>query len=73
MEYFPRIHHIAALQQSPRVSVKMSEKPEEFTGWIIFMSMFNDTSCKWCDLLLAVFGKILRKMTFMNSIYFVTD
>ena len=24
------------------------------------------------DLLLAVFGKILRKKTFMNSIYFVT-
>ena len=23
---------------------KMSEKPEEFTGWIIFMSMFNDIS-----------------------------
>ena len=26
-----------------------------------------------CDLLLAVFAKILRKKTFMNSIYFVTD
>ena len=26
-----------------------------------------------CDLLLAVFGKILRKKTFMNSIYFFTD
>ena len=25
------------------------------------------------DLLLAVFGKILQKKTFMNSIYFVTD
>ena len=25
------------------------------------------------DLLLAVFGKILRKKTFMNSIYFVAD
>ena len=25
------------------------------------------------DLLLAIFGKILRKKTFMNSIYFVTD
>ena len=41
---FPRIHHIAALQQSPRVLVKMSEEPEEFTGRIIFMSMFNDVS-----------------------------
>ena len=37
MEYFPRIHHIAALQ-------KMSDQPEEFEGRIIFMSMFNDIS-----------------------------
>ena len=28
-----------------RVPVKMSDKPEEFTGRIIFMSMFNDISC----------------------------
>ena len=41
---FPRIHHIAALQQSPRVPVKMSEEPEDSTGRIIFMSMFNDIS-----------------------------
>ena len=41
---FPRIHHIAALQQSPRVPVKMSVEPEDFTGRIIFMSMFNDIS-----------------------------
>ena len=26
-----------------------------------------------CDLLLAVCGKLLRKKTLMNSIYFVTD
>ena len=44
MEYFPKIHHIAALQQSPRVPVKMSVEPEEFEGRIIFMSMFNDIS-----------------------------
>ena len=43
MEYFHRIHH-TALQQSLRLCVKISEKPEEFTGRIIFMSMFNDTS-----------------------------
>ena len=35
-EIFPRIHHIAALQTSPRVHVKMSEAPEDFTGRIIF-------------------------------------
>ena len=45
VEYFCRIHHIAALLQSPRVLVKkMSEEPEDFTGRIIFMSMFNDIS-----------------------------
>ena len=44
VEYFPRIHHIAVQQQSPRVHVKKSEKPEEFTGRIIFMSMFNGIS-----------------------------
>ena len=42
MEKYPRMHHIAALQQSPRVA-KMSD-PEEFKGRIIFMSMFNDIS-----------------------------
>ena len=41
---FPRIHHIAALLQSPRVHVKMSDQPEELKGRIIFMSMFNDIS-----------------------------
>ena len=46
---FPRIQHIAALRQSPRVPVKMSEEPEEFTGRIIFMSMFNDISWRSKD------------------------
>ena len=41
---FPRIHHIAALLQSPRVLVKNERTPEDFTGRIIFMSMFNDIS-----------------------------
>ena len=40
---FPRIHHNAALQQVQEFLSKMSEKPE-FTGRIIFMSMFNDIS-----------------------------
>ena len=43
MEYLPRIHHIAALQQSPRVLVEYEHR-EHFTGRIIFMSMFNDIS-----------------------------
>ena len=41
MEYFRRIHHIAAHQQSPRVLVKMGN-PSEFKGRIVFMSMFNE-------------------------------
>ena len=49
VEYFTRIHHIAALQQSPRVHVKMSDKPEESKGRIIFMSMFHDISWETQD------------------------
>ena len=44
VEYFPRIHHIAALLQSPRVHVKNEHATRSFTGRIIFMSMFNDIS-----------------------------
>ena len=42
MEQLPRIHHIAALQQSQEFMSKMSD-PSEFKGRIIFMSMFNDS------------------------------
>ena len=50
MAYFPRIHHIAALPQSPRVTVKIERiTPEKFTGRIIFMSMFNDISWRSKD------------------------
>ena len=46
MEYLPRIHHIAALQQSPRVTVKIERRTRkvQLTGRIIVMSMFNDIS-----------------------------
>ena len=37
-QFSPRIQHIATLQQSPRVLVKMSIEPEDF------MSKFNDIS-----------------------------
>ena len=43
VEYFRRIHHIAAQPQSPRVIVKIERNTREFTGRIIFMCMFNDT------------------------------
>ena len=49
VEYFPRIHHIAALQQSPRVPVKNERKARSFTGRIIFMSLFNDISWRSPD------------------------
>ena len=41
---FPRIHHIAAVQQSPRVTVKIERNTRKFAGRIIFMSMFHDIS-----------------------------
>ena len=44
VEYFPRIHHIAALPQSPRVTVKIERNTKKFTGRIIFISMFSDIS-----------------------------
>ena len=49
MEYLPRIHHIAALPQSPRVTVKIECNTRKITGRIIFMSMFNDISWRCKD------------------------
>ena len=49
VEYFPRIHHIAAQPQSPRVTVRMSVTPEKFIGRIIFMSMFKDVIWRMKD------------------------
>ena len=43
VESFLKVHHIAALQQSPRVhDLIMSDPARIFKGRIIFMSMFND-------------------------------
>ena len=39
-----RIHHIAALPQSPSVTVKIDCNTRKNAGRIIFMSMFNDVS-----------------------------
>ena len=41
---FPRNHTIAALQKIQEFFSKMSEEPEDFTGRVIFMLMFNDIS-----------------------------
>ena len=44
VEYFPRIHHIELCNKVQEFLSKMSVEPEDFTGRIIFMSMFNDIS-----------------------------
>ena len=44
VEYLPRIHHIAARLQSPRVPVKNESTTRRFHRRIIFVSMFNDIS-----------------------------
>ena len=44
VEYLPRIHHIAALLQSPRVPVENESTSRRFHRRIIFVSMFNDIS-----------------------------
>ena len=49
LELFPKIHHIAALSQSPRVTVKIERNTREITGRIIFMSMSNDISWRSRD------------------------
>ena len=44
MEYFPRIHHIGNSRRDPEHDdLKKKEcEPEQCTGRIIFMSMYND-------------------------------
>ena len=42
MEYLPRIHQLRHKVQE--LLLRMGETPENFTGRIIFMSMFNDIS-----------------------------
>ena len=48
VEYFYKIHHIAALQQSPKVTVESEHRARRFHERIIFKSMFNDISW-WCQ------------------------
>ena len=45
MEFRPRIHHSAAQPHKVQeLLLRLSVTPENFTGRIIFMSMFNDIS-----------------------------
>ena len=45
MEHFPRIRYVAALCEVTDLQSRLGETPENFTGRILFMSMFNDISC----------------------------
>ena len=42
---FPRIQYVAAQRRSQKLLYRLGETPENFTGRILFMSMFNDISC----------------------------
>ena len=44
MDYFPRIQSVAARSRSQKFTAEVRETPENLTGRIIFMSMFNDIS-----------------------------
>ena len=40
MEYFPRVQYVAAQYRSQKFTLRLDETPENFTGRILFMSMF---------------------------------
>ena len=42
---FPRIQYVAAQRKIKSLLYRLGEPPENFTGIILFMSMFNDISC----------------------------
>ena len=45
MEYFPGFKTLQLSEEVTRFLLRLDETPENFTGRIIFMSMFNDISC----------------------------
>ena len=45
MEYFPGFNTLQLSDEVKSLLLKFGETPENFTGRIIFMSMFNDISC----------------------------
>ena len=44
MEYFPRFNTLQLSEKVKSLLYRLGETPENFTGRIIFMSMFNDIS-----------------------------
>ena len=45
MQYFPGYNTLQLSQEVKSLLLRLGETPENFTGRIIFMSMFNDISC----------------------------
>ena len=44
MDFLPRIHTLQLVREVQEFLLNMCTEPEDFTGRIIFMSMFNDIS-----------------------------
>ena len=42
---FPRHNTLQLNEEVKRLLLRLDETPENFTGRIIFMSLFNDISC----------------------------
>ena len=45
MEYFPGFNTLQLSEEVKSLLLRLDETPENFTGRIIFVSMFNDISC----------------------------
>ena len=45
VEYFPGFNALQLSEEVKRLLFRLDETPENFTGRILFMSMFNDISC----------------------------
>ena len=45
VEFFPAFNTLQLSEEVKRLLLRLDETPENFTGIIIFMSMFNDISC----------------------------
>ena len=70
VEYFPRIQYVAAQWRSQTFTVEIRcETPENFTGRIIFMSMFNDISCGSRDNEKECHGKCQSRISVCKKIW----
>ena len=45
MEYFPGFNTLQLSEEVKSLLYRLGETPENFTGRILFLSMFNDISC----------------------------